>query len=119
MILNANPKNIKIAAKLSGIDVEIIKIYIQGVIHGFCQNNYDTWFSVRKLFGADNSDWSDTPLQKIYDYYRLKQNENAKENAAKDVGYLLKQVLMEDCKYTFDMKKGYRTNEYHVNTNED
>ena len=50
MILNANPKNIKIAAKLSGIDVEIIKIYIQGVIHGFCQNNYDTWFSVRKLF---------------------------------------------------------------------
>jgi len=65
-------------------------------------------FAVRDLFGDENADWGGTPLQAIYDYWRSSYREQhpelsddalhkkAAEQAAKDVGWLVKSVLQND-----------------------
>ncbi|MCH5182786.1 MAG: hypothetical protein J1E00_01295 [Oscillospiraceae bacterium] len=87
----------KISAKLPPVNIEFAKAYIQGAIHSHCNTQADKEFSVRILFGGENRDWGDTPLQCIYDYHRyVKGAKDPAESAAKDVGWLFKQVLSED-----------------------
>ena len=64
--------------------------------------------------GGENFDWSDTPLFVLYERHRIrgKSDEQAIEDAGKDLGWILKQVLADD-KRTFiasdaDMAKGYK-----------
>lgn len=98
MILNNKTKTYKISAKLIPIDIEIIKVYMLGAINSFCNNNRDSSFSIRILFGGINRNWQGTPIQKLYDYYVLngKSYEQAAESASIDAGRLLKLVLEED-----------------------
>lgn len=102
-----------ISAKLTPMDVEIIKTYIRGCVQGFCCNDSTKPFSVRALFGGENSDWRNTPMQRIYDFYKRtgKTDDEAYDCTAKDAGHLLKMVLNEDSDYSYDWKKGY-TNIY-------
>lgn len=112
MIINETKKPRKISARLLAVDVEVIKTYIQGAVHGFCNNNAEQNFSVRSLFGGENTLWYDTPLQKIYEYYIINDYgaEKAAKQAGKDVGLLLKDVLMED-KFKYEQINAF-TKEY-------
>lgn len=75
----------------------IAKAYIQGAVHSFCSNNKDSELSVRILFGGENKDWANTPLQCIFDYYKcVKNSKDPYMQAAIDVGWLLKEVLYDD-----------------------
>lgn len=90
-----------ISAKISDVEIKIAKAYIQGAVHSHCNTNHDKPLSVRILFGGENRNWTDTPLQIIYDYHKSMQAKNPAEQAAKDVGWLFKKVLMEDSR-TFE-----------------
>ena len=84
-----------ISAKIPAMDVEIIKTYMRGCVQGFCCNDSSKSFSVRVLFGGENGDWRNTPMQRIYDYHKREgaTDEDAHERAAVDAGWLLKAVL--------------------------
>ena len=99
-MIKANQTVRRISAKIPIVDVKLAKAYIQGAVHSHCNNNPDKPLSVRILFGGNNRNWADTPLQTIYDYHNAMQAKNPVEQAAKDVGWLFKQVLKED-KRTF------------------
>ena len=87
----------RISAKIPRINIELAKAYIQGAVHSHCNNNANSDLSVRILFGGDNTDWENTPLQIIYDYYLyIKNSNNPAKDAAKDVGWLFKEVLIKD-----------------------
>lgn len=113
MLVNNESRLRKTSAKLSDQNIEIINAYIKGAVHGFCNNNSGIAFSVRSLFGEDNRDWSDTPLQEIYEYFiNLGYDRtSAAKRAAVNVGLLLKNILITDKKFEY---KEYRkrTNEY-------
>ena len=117
MILNEQKSSTAISAKISTLDIELIKIYMQGAVYSFCKNNPNDWFSVRVLFGGENTNWSNTPMQKLYDYHCKVRSENAVKNAAADAGHLLKQMLTEDETRTFEMREGYKTREYRLISN--
>ncbi|MDR0330639.1 MAG: hypothetical protein LBH93_02895 [Chitinispirillales bacterium] len=82
-------------------------------------------FSIKKLFGGKNGDWSETPLQELYDHYaRLGNDETtAMDNARKDAGKLLKTLLIKLEKRSFRVKKihqqGHDVNEYCLIINEE
>lgn len=111
MLKNPNSTIRSISADILAVDTEVAKVYIKGAVHCFCKNNPNEKFSARTLFGGENKDWNDTPLQKIYDYYVKKGVNDAVNRAAVDVGWLLKSVLSEDKKWTYDETNGY-TKEY-------
>ncbi len=90
----------KIKKKYSGIsEIQRIlaKAYIQGAVHSFCSNNKNSEISVRILFGGDNKNWSNTPLQCVYDYYKyVAGSKNPDKQSAIDIGWLFKEVLHDD-----------------------
>lgn len=96
MIINSNQTVRNISAKLTDTEIALTKTYIQGAVHSHCNNCPDKELSVRILFGGDNRNWAGTPLQRIYEYYNGNGSENPYKDAARDVGWLLKSVLVED-----------------------
>ena len=97
MIVNTNNTIRRISAKISIVDTELAKAYIQGAVHSHCNNNPNKEISVRILFGGDNKDWGGTPLQCIYEYHKyIKMAKRPAEDAAKDVGWLFKAILNDD-----------------------
>lgn len=98
MINNNATKTYNISANLIPVDEEIIKVYMQGAVYAFCNTNKGEAFSARILFGGDNKNWGNTPMQKLYDYYikEGKTEEDAHQAAAIDAGRLLKAVLERD-----------------------
>ena len=96
MLENISTTVRRISAKISAEELALAKAYMQGAVHSFCGCNGDREFSVRTLFGGTNRDWSDTPLQWIYEYHKSAGKPDPAEAAAKDVGWLFKQVLLDD-----------------------
>lgn len=90
-----------IATSIPEEKIALAKAYIQGAVHSHCNNSPDKELSVRILFGGDNRDWTDTPLQCVYDYYCKKGAEHPGEDAAKYIGWLFKSVLISDLR-TFE-----------------
>lgn len=84
------------------------RAFIQGAVYCWCKNKPDDVFAVRDLFGGENTDWGGTPLQEIYGHwsslYRGQHpelsddelHEKAADQAAIDVGWLMKSVLQND-----------------------
>lgn len=82
---------------ISEVEKIMAKAYIQGAVHSFCSNNKNSEISVRILFGGENSNWTNTPLQNIYRYYKyIANSKNPEKQAAIDVGWLFKEVLFDD-----------------------
>lgn len=79
-----------------------IKNFLQGAVYCWCKNNKDHWFSLRDLMGGDNFHWQGTPLIKLYEKHKHK--EDSVKSAGIDVGWLLKVVIEED-KRLFETKK--------------
>lgn len=99
LIGNSTVRNV--SAKISIVELEVIKAYIQGAVHSFCNTRKKEPISVRILFGGNNRDWHDTPLQCIYNYHKyVCQSKNPASQSAKDVGWIFKDVLKND-KRTF------------------
>lgn len=102
MIINTNQTVRAISAQIPSVMIEFAKAFIQGAVYSHCNNNADKELSVRILFGGDNRNWANTPLQCIYDYHKyVKKSEHPGEDAAKDVGWLFKSVLINDSR-TFE-----------------
>ena len=100
MIINKKDKIQKISAKISTKELELAKAYIQGAVHSHCNANPAQPFSVRSLFGGNNKDWSNTPLQCIYNYHhKISGTQNPTEQAAKDIGWIFKDVLNQDTRH--------------------
>lgn len=113
MISNSNKRIIKISAQVSENDLELMKIYILGAVHGFTAVAEQKSFTVRDIFGKGNRDWHKTPLQKIYEWHAENlPHKEAAEKAAQDVGKLLRKVLTDD-KYKYVEKFGNRECTYH------
>jgi hypothetical protein len=101
---------------VKGISVDqkaLIKAYLQGSVYSWIKNRKGEQFAVRNLVGGENTDWAGTPLQVLYDKHADggKDDNDAVEAAAKDVGWLLKTVLDQD-KRTFSLGKSGLVNAY-------
>lgn len=108
MIINSSKRELKISAVVSENDLELMKTYMLGAVHGFTAAAEGKNFTVREIFGKGNRDWHGTPIQKIYEYYaRTLPHEKAVERAAQDVGKLLRSVLTDD-KYEYEEIFGNR-----------
>ena len=98
-INNQDNHNIRDIRILNQEEKALAKAFIQGAVYGWlnCHSKGDE-SSVRILFGGDNTDWEGTPLQPIWDNHKAngKTNDEAYEQSAKDVGWLLKSVLAGD-----------------------
>lgn len=108
MIINSKKRIVKISAKVSKNDLELMKIYILGAVHGFTAAAGSKSFKVRDLFGYENRDWYKTSIQEIYEFYAKKlPHKKAAKRAAQDVGKLLRKVLTDD-KYEYEEVFGTR-----------
>lgn len=114
MIKNSKKRIMKISATVSENELELLKAYILGAVHGFTAAADGKSFRVRDLFGAANRDWHETPIQEIYEFYHSTlPHEEAADRAGQDVGKLLRKVLTED-KYTYEEEEdGNRVCTYH------
>ncbi len=96
MIFNSTTPPRRISAKITDRELELARAYIKGALHYHRNVNPRMEFSVRIAFGGGNRDWHNTPLQCIYDFYVCRNVKDPENRAAKDVGWLLKQILAED-----------------------
>lgn len=103
--------------KVSGLTTEqtqLAKAFLKGAVYCWLKNRKNEVFALRDLFGGENTNWSGTPLQCIWEKQKNKgkTNDEAYEQAAVDVGWLLKAVLAEDTTRTFKKVKLGLTNGY-------
>lgn len=98
---------------ISDINKSLIKVFMQGTIYCWVKNRREEPFAVRDLMGGINTNWEGTPLQVLYDKHSEagKDDESANEDAAKDLGWLVKSVLAED-KRIFEARKAGLVNSY-------
>jgi len=90
-------------------DKQRIKDFLQGAVYCWCKNNKNQWFALRDLMGGDNYYWQGTPLIKLYEKHKNKNN--PVELAGKDAGWILKKVIQKD-KRVFETKKEEMTRKY-------
>lgn len=90
-------QNVKIrrVKYLTQVNADKIKIYLQGAVYSWCNDNKGREFALRDLVGGLNLYWSGTPLDVLY-HNRLNIN-----LAGRDAGWLLMEVLQND-KRNFD-----------------
>ena len=98
-----------------GIDdntMQRIKDFLQGAVYCWCKNRPNEWFAASDLVGGKNADWSNLPLNGLYQkYIDLGKPVNyAFDQSGIDLGHILKCVLKEDGR-TFETRKGF-TREY-------
>ncbi|HHT53138.1 MAG TPA: hypothetical protein GX007_08205 [Bacteroidales bacterium] len=89
-----------------------IKDFLQGAVYCWCKNRKDEWFAARDLLGGDNFFWQGTPMFALYE-----KSENV-DQAGKDAGWLLKEVLSED-KRSFETKREGLVRQYRWNGEEE
>lgn len=105
MLTGDKARTYSISAKISGVELELIKLYIRASVNAVCNYDKNAEFSVRTLFGGDNRDWGGTPLQKVFEYHFYvdgKSKDEAASRSAIDIGILLKSVLEND-ERTFEL----------------
>lgn len=90
-----------------------IYYFLQGAVYCWCKNRPNEWFSMRELMGGANYFWQETPLFVLYEKHiaKGKEEDEAIEGAAKDSGWLLKQVISQD-KREFETKVENLTRNY-------
>ena len=108
-------------SSLNDSEKQHAKDFLQGLVYCWCKNQPDKEFAAQYLVGGENKDWNGTPLQQVYDHYLEHYKKDGKtekeaegsahDQAAKDVGWLLKSMLHDD-KRKFKQIKGGRVNSY-------
>lgn len=90
---------------LSPFETALAKAYLQGCVYGWCKNNGTSPFRAQFFLGGDNYFWQCTPMFAVYTKRVAFYNGDcdlAAEQAGKDAGWLLKDVLKQD-------KRSFRT----------
>lgn len=90
-----------------------IKVYLQGAIYSWCNDNKKKWFSARDFLGGDNNHWQGTPLFVLFEKHKNMGKNDLKsiKDAGKDAGWLMKKVISDD-KRIFDTKVEQRIRKY-------
>lgn len=88
-----------------------ISDFLQGAVYSWCKNRKNEWFAARDLLGGDNFYWQGTPMYALYE-----KSEDV-EQAGKDAGWILKQVLHND-KRSFETIKEGMVRQYRWNGEE-
>ena len=93
---------------ISECEQKLIKAFMQGSVYCWIKNRNGEPFAARDLVGGENFEWDGTPLIVLYDKHRNagKENDAAIKAAAKDLGWLLKAVLVEDKRHFDTGKEG-------------
>ena len=94
-----------------GIDentMQRIKDFLQGAVYCWCKNRPNEWFAASDLVGGENADWSNLPLNGLYQKHidQGESEEHAFDQAGIELGHILKSVLADD-KRTFETKREY------------
>lgn len=106
MLIGDNTRTQAVRKLLSAEDLQSIKNFLRKEIDSWCKTNKGEWFYAHNLVGGD---WEYNDLRVLYYRYREsgKSHDYAFSQAARDVGKILKQVLVEDSR-TFETKGGYK-----------
>jgi hypothetical protein len=91
----------------------LIKAYLQGSVYSWVKNRKGEWFAARDLVGGENFEWQGTPLIVLYEKHvnKGKNSDEARGDAAKDLGWLLKAMLNDDKRH-FEVGKSGLTAAY-------
>lgn len=95
-------------------ELQRMRDYLLGAVHAWCRDRHGEWFAARDLLGGANYFWQGTPLNRLYEYYMEQSDEDSEYSitqAGRSAGNLLKRVLIEDTKRTYETRSGY-TREY-------
>ena len=96
------------------IELQRMSDYLLGAVQAWCRDRHGEWFAARDLLGGANYYWQGTPLMRLYEYY-MEQSDGDSDysvrQAGRAAGHLLKRVLIEDSKRTYETRQGY-TREY-------
>ena len=93
--------------------MKIIKAYIKGCVYSFCNSNKlnggSDWFAAHNLFGEENYYWQ-PPIKAIWTYHKsiAKSDKSACSAAGHDIGWLLKQILLEDTNRKYEQSTKQR-----------
>ena len=122
MIKDMTKSDLRKVSGLTDTETQRIKDYMLGSIYCWIKNQKDgdssLWFAVRDLVGGENTKWDGTPLDVIYKkHLHEKTSDEAFEQAAKDIGWIMKSVIFED-KRLFETKKEGMVRKYRWITNE-
>lgn len=96
------------------IELQRMRDYLLGAVQVWCRDRYGEWFAARDLLGGANYYWQGTPLMRLYEYYMEQSDDDSEyliRQAGRAAGHLLKRVLIEDTKRTYETRQGY-TREY-------
>ncbi len=95
-------------------EIQRMRDYLLGAVQVWCRDRHGEWFAARDLLGGANYFWQGTPLMRLYDYYMVQSDgddEYSVRQAGRAAGHLLKRVLVEDTKRTYETRQGF-TREY-------
>lgn len=112
MIINDN--NFRYVWCLKEEELKPMRDYLLGAVQVWCRDRKGEWFAARDLLGGANYYWQGTPLYDLYEHYLKISNgdsEYAVKQAGRAAGNLLKRVLIEDSKRTYETRQGF-TREY-------
>lgn len=105
--------NLREPSGVNDTERALIRAFMQGAVYSWVKNRPGESFAVRDLVGGLNNDWNGTPLQVLYDKHidAGKNDEEAFEAAAKDLGWIVKSLLSED-RRIFEVEKLDLVNTY-------
>lgn len=91
---------VRAVSSIDAVQRALIAAYLQGAVYSWVKSRPHEEFAARDLVGGINADWNGTPLQALYDFHAAKVASStvAEEAAAKDLGWLLKDVLDRDAR---------------------
>lgn len=93
-------------------DLKPMCFYLLGAVQSWCRDRKEQWFAARDLLGGANYYWQGTPLYPLFTYYQqFGDDDYAVTQAGRAAGRLLKRVLIEDEKRTYETRQRY-TREY-------
>lgn len=91
-------------------ELQRMRDYLLGAVQAWCRDRHGEWFAARDLLGGANYFWQGTPLMALYNYY-MEQSAHDEDYSVKQAGraagHLLKRVLVEDSKRTYETYRGY------------
>ena len=69
--------------------LNLMRVFLQGVVYCWCKNRKEEWFAARDLLGGDNYYWQGAPHLQLYTYYfdgKDNDHDYAVEEAGKAAG---------------------------------
>lgn len=72
--------------------------------------NSNLWFSLSDLIGGENKFWSN-PIKQVYNVYVAHNEKTAFNNSAKDMGWVLLNILNKDIR-KFKTERRYKKRKY-------